>query len=250
MNIFKIMKLSIEKTVENASFLLVNDLMLTYATMISIGVFLAFFLIGLSFSYYFLGPTNQIYLLVNILIFLIGVFAATLILFPSIGTYIYFVYETLSLKRKYNMMEGLEYFEKNFVSYVLGGLLQYGPIILLWFLFFLIGIVFKNVFILVFFFLCFLITTFLYCCFTFLTYPAILINKMNAISAFIQSINLTKKYFIQTVISVLILNSVKIVGLLLLFAYPIFFYYIYMPIYSYFLTYYYKAITNQIKSPV
>ncbi|MFN3910392.1 MAG: hypothetical protein ACK4J0_04165 [Candidatus Anstonellaceae archaeon] len=247
MNILKILKTSLENTVENASFLLINDLMLAYSTLVSFGVFVTFFLIGLSFSYYFIGPNNSVYLPITLFIIFLGICSSLLFLFPAFGTYLNFTYESIRIKRRYNLMEELEHFDKNLIPYIITGILEYGPILFLGLVFFLVWIIFqKNILLGVFFLFLFLITSIVYCSFTFLVYPAVVIDKKKIMSAFSISIALGRKYFIQAIISLILLNALKIMGMLLVFVYPIFFYYIYVPIYSYFVIYYYKAASSRL----
>ncbi|MCM8830595.1 MAG: hypothetical protein NC918_00140 [Candidatus Omnitrophica bacterium] len=247
MNILKIFKLSIEKSIENTPMLILNNLFFFYFSILSIGFFATFFIIGLSFSYFYISPKNNLYLPTAFVIIAVGGFLSLMLFFAGLGTYLNFISQTISSKKNYNLIEELEYLDKNLLKFSIAGLLNYGLVVFIGIIFLVIWFIFeKNAFL---FFLFFLLTYFIginYFSFSFMTYPAIILDNYNPFDAFIKSIKLAKKYLIQSIISIIILDFFKLFGVFFLFLYPIFFFFIYMPIYGYYLIYYYKIANNRM----
>ncbi|MCX8162941.1 MAG: hypothetical protein N3D10_00085 [Candidatus Micrarchaeota archaeon] len=232
MNIIQLLAQSFRLSIENSRVLFVNNLFLALALFVSCGLFCFFFLVGL-FGPYLLEQRFE--LGVFLLLFFIGFAVSKSLFFAAYGTYIYFTEQTLHLRRKVTLIEELETLDKNLAKYSLAGWTCFWPIafgcLLAFILFFL-----KQE--LIIFFIA--IFAFLLYSHLWLVYPSVIIGQKTLLTAIAESIKISKKYYIQTLLVIFAHIGLIFFGLISLVAYPFYLILITAPAYSYSLILFYK----------
>ncbi|MEM4235713.1 MAG: hypothetical protein QXV44_01535 [Candidatus Anstonellaceae archaeon] len=240
MNIFQIIGKSIELTLENKWNLLINNLFFLMSMFISFGIFCSFFLLGLFGPFLFITD-KTIYLIISLGLILIGLFVSLSLFFASRVVYFYFITQTLSLRKRFNLIEELEILDKYFIKYSLLGWLENIVPLATAFFVFIFFIFIKEELLKIVFIIFSLLATFALCPYTFFILPNAIPSNKNLIAVISESIKITNKCYLQSLIVSIIIFILKLAGVVLLVAYPFYLTLFFYPLFNYTQILLYKA---------
>ena len=244
MNIFKIFLNAAFFSIKNFSSLLILNLLFLFFLLSSIGVFLGFNFFAVAILSFFSLSLDSIF--IQILLgfsILLGFLVAAALFFPAFGSYFYFCFDFIRFKKSTNIIDFLEHFEKNFLTYYLAGLVVFGPVALVGFLISIFSS-FLNLFTFIIGLIVLAVFSFYWFVSSFATYPALVIENQKILAAFFKSRKIAKKYFIQSSLLLLLLIFIKFFGLVLLIFYPFYHIFFFLPFFVFTYLEYYSLAKN------